>query len=79
MKVIAITGMPGAGKDVVSDIIIKEKKIPMLTMRSVVESEMKEKGIELNNKNLREYATDLREKYGNNIVAKKMSAYFKKL
>ena len=71
MKVIAVTGMPGAGKDVVSNTIIETKKIPMITMRSVVEKEIEEKGIPVNNKTLREYATKLREEYGYDIVARK--------
>ena len=69
MKIIATTGMPGCGKGAFLSYVTK-RKIPSIVMRTVVEDEMREKGIEVTNKNLREYATSLRNEKGNNIVAK---------
>jgi dephospho-CoA kinase len=70
MKIIAITGMPGSGKKIIRQEIEKHG-IPVFVMRHVVEDELKSKGIEPTNTTLREYATELREKYGYDIVAKK--------
>lgn len=69
MKIIATTGMPGSGKGEVLK-YLKEKGIPAFVMREAVQAEMEKKGIEINNKNLREYGTELRKKKGNDIVAK---------
>lgn len=69
MKVIASTGMPASGKGEFLK-CLESKGIPSIVMRTVVEDEMKKKGIEVNNKNLRDYSTNLREKHGNDIVAR---------
>jgi dephospho-CoA kinase len=69
MKIIAIAGMPCSGKGEFID-YLKAKGIPAVTMSEVVEKEMEDKGIEVNNKNLREYATKLRKEKGMDIVAK---------
>lgn len=69
MKIIATTGMPGSGKGEVLN-YLKSKGTPAIVMRDVVEDEMKKKGIEINNRTLREFGTQLREKNGMNIVAK---------
>lgn len=69
MKIISTAGMPGSGKGEVLE-YLKSKGISTLIMREVVQKEMEEKGIEVNNKNLREYATELRKKGGMDIVAK---------
>jgi dephospho-CoA kinase len=70
MKVIGITGMPAAGKTEAVN-VFREKNIPVVLMREVVEKEMEEKGIEVNNENLRNYATELRERYGFDVIAKR--------
>jgi dephospho-CoA kinase len=69
MKVIATTGMPGCGKGEVLK-YLKERGIPALIMREIVTDEMEKVGLELTNKNIREFATDLRKKNGQDIVAK---------
>ena len=75
-KIIAITGMPGAGKTETRK-IMEKKGIPVVVMRHVVENEMRKKNIALTNKNLREYADGLRKKYGYDIVAKKCVPFIK--
>lgn len=67
--IIATAGLGGCGKGEILS-YLKEKGIPAVVMREVVQREMEEKGIEVNNKNLREYATELRKKKGMDIVAK---------
>jgi dephospho-CoA kinase len=71
MKIIAITGMPGSGKGTFEKEIMRIKKIPIIVMREVVEDEMREKGIKVTNRNLRNYATEIRKMHGNDVVAKK--------
>ncbi len=66
---IATTGMPGSGKGAVLE-FFRKKEIDSVVMRTVVEEKMKEDGIEVNNKNLREYATKLREDNEIDIVAR---------
>ncbi len=69
MKIIATTGMGGCGKGEVLK-YLESKGLKSVVMRTVVENKMKEEGIEVNNKNLREYATKMREERGNDIVAR---------
>jgi len=78
MKVIATAGMPGSGKGEALK-YFKEKDISAIVMREVVQKEMEKKGIEVNNKNLREYATELRKKNGMDIVARMCLPLIKEL
>lgn len=68
MKIIATTGLPLAGKSVVTD-KLAARGYKFFVMRTVVEEEMKKAGLEINNTNLRNFATELREKNGRGIVA----------
>ncbi len=58
---------------------LENKGLKSVVMRTVVEDEMREKGVEVNNKNLREYATKIREEGGMDIVAKMCVPLVKKL
>lgn len=78
MKIIATAGMPGCGKGEFLE-YLKKKGIPSLVMREAVQKEMEAKGIEVNNKNLREYATELRARKGIDIVAKMCLPLIKEL
>lgn len=78
MKIIAITGMPGSGKKSIRE-ELEKKGIPVVVMRHVVEDELREKGIEPTNESLREYATELRKKFGYDIIAKRSLERAKKL
>lgn len=71
MKVIALTGMPGAGKSVVID-KLKSEGYKTVYMGSVVRTEMTEKNIDTSSKNVRNFATELRKEYGDDIVAKRI-------
>ncbi len=76
--IIATTGMGGSGKGVVLK-YLESKGLRSVVMRTVVENEMRSKGIEVTNKNLREYATQLRKHSGMDVVAKMCIPLIRKL
>jgi len=78
MKIISTAGMPGCGKGEFAE-YLKKKGIISFVMREIVQKEMEKKGIEVNNKNLRDYATGLRKKNGMDIVAKMCLPFIKNL
>lgn len=69
IMIIATTGMGGCGKGEVLK-YLEKKGFRSVVMRTVVEDEMRRKGVEVNNKNLREYATKMRKEKGMDVVAK---------
>lgn len=58
--VLALAGMPGSGKTTCSD-ILKKKGFTVIIMGDAVRREMLQKGMELNNKTLREYVVKIRK------------------
>jgi len=68
MKIIGITGMPLAGKGVITK-KLQERGLKFVLMRSAVEGEMKKAGVKVTNESLRTFATELREKNNLGIVA----------
>jgi dephospho-CoA kinase len=68
MKLVAITGMPGSGKDTVRG-ALEERGFVTVTMRHVVQQKLEEQGVEVDNRNLRELASKLREEGGPAIIA----------
>ncbi|MCX6776796.1 MAG: hypothetical protein NTY73_02375 [Candidatus Micrarchaeota archaeon] len=69
MIVIGVAGMRAAGKSIVNE-VAKELGVGSIEMRSIVIEMMKERGIEVTNRSLREFADELRKKEGYDIVAK---------
>ncbi|MGC8662687.1 MAG: AAA family ATPase [Candidatus Micrarchaeia archaeon] len=67
--IICITGMPGSGKSLAANYLI-EKGFEAVEMGDFVREKMKTEGIEITNKNIRDYALYLRKKFGKEIVAK---------
>lgn len=65
---IGISGLPLAGKTEAVK-TLKEMGIPEFKMSTAVKKEMKEKNIEINNRNLRNFATEIRDEKGRGIVA----------
>lgn len=61
--------MPGAGKSTVAN-MLKEKKFHVIIMGDIIREKAIEKKIEMNDENLGKLMKDLRQKYGNEIVAK---------
>lgn len=63
-KIIAILGLPGAGKTEVINYLIKKHNWPKVYFGEVTFDEMKKRGLEINEKNERTVREDLRAKYG---------------
>ncbi len=70
MKVVAFTGMPGAGKTEAVN-VAKEMGIKVISMGDEVREEVKRRGLKLNDENLGRIADEMRKKYGKDIWAKK--------
>jgi len=71
MKLLAIVGMPGAGKSVAAD-FFKSKGIPILRFGDQTDIGLKEFGLEKNEKNERWYREKLREDLGMAAMAIKI-------
>lgn len=67
--IICITGMTGAGKSTVAE-IIKGKDFLLIEMGDIVRKKMEEEGIDKTHQNVKDYALSIREKYGKDIVAR---------
>lgn len=78
MLIIGVAGMRAAGKSTVNE-VAKEFGVNSIEMRSVVVEMMKERGIEITNRSLREFAGELRKKEGYDVVAREMIRRIKKL
>ena len=70
MKIIAFTGMPFSGKSEAVK-IAKEMKIPVIRMGDIVWEEVKNRNLEINDKNVGFVANEMRGKNGKDIWAKK--------
>jgi len=70
-KLIALVGMPGAGKSVAAD-FFKKKHIPVLRFGDQVDIGLKELNLPLSEKNERWYREDLRKKLGMEAMAVKI-------
>lgn len=67
---IAVTGMPGSGKEELVKIAIEEG-IKVVRMGDVVRAEVKDRGLELSDNNIGRIATEEREKYGYGVWAER--------
>lgn len=70
-KLIALVGMPGAGKSVAAD-FFKTKNLPVLRFGDQVDLGLKELGMPLIEKNERWYREDLRKQFGMEAMAVKI-------
>jgi len=77
-KIIAIQGLPGAGKTEIINYLMKKFGWPKVYFGDVTFDEMKVRGLEINEKNERATREDLRAKFGRlhyaNQVIKKIEA-----
>lgn len=71
-KIIAILGLPGAGKTEVIDYLMKKHNWPKVYFGDVTFDELKARGLEINEKNERTVREDLRAKYGRLHYASKV-------
>ena len=69
MKVIGFCGLPGSGKSTAIEAISDLGKI--ITMGDVIRSEAKIRGIDPTGENLGKIANELRDKWGQEIIARK--------
>lgn len=68
MKVVAIVGMPGSGKTVVSN-YLRSKGFPVVSFGAVILAELQHRGWPLNLDNERVVREDLRRKHGMDVCA----------
>lgn len=73
MQVMGISGLPGSGKSLVSDIAI-EKGAIIVSMGDIIREEAKKRG-----ETTKETATNLRKEFGNDIVSELTIKKIKKL
>lgn len=71
IKLIAIVGMPGSGKSIAAD-YFRSKGIPVLRFGDQTEIGLKELGLDINEKNEREYREKIREGLGMAAMAIKI-------
>lgn len=71
-KIIAILGLPGAGKTEVINYLMKKFNWPKVYFGDVTFDEVKARGLEINEKNERTVREDLRTKYGRLHYASKV-------
>ena len=67
--IVAVTGMPGSGKSLVSRVIAGELGAPVYSMGDVVRGEVRRRGLPLTVENVELVATELRRELGRAAVA----------
>jgi dephospho-CoA kinase len=75
--IIAITGMPGTGKALVSA-IAKELDLPIYILGDVIRNEAKSRGLQPSGENLGKLMLELREREGKGVVARRLIPIIKK-
>ncbi|MEM0161477.1 MAG: nucleoside monophosphate kinase [Thermoproteota archaeon] len=76
---IVVTGLPGAGKSTVSNLIMEEYNLPVISMGDCVREEARKRGIKEDAKSMQEFIVELRRKYGPGIVAELTTKKIEKL
>ena len=71
--IIAVLGLPGSGKSVVIDYLIKKYGWPKIYFGEVTFDEMRRLGLEVNEKNERRVREGLRKKFGELCYAKRVA------
>lgn len=70
LVIIAFVGMPGSGKSLAIETLEREG-IPVIHLRPIVEDECRRRSLPVDNRTLREVATDLRGKYGKDVIIRR--------
>lgn len=76
--IIGVTGFLASGKGVFSN-ILKQKGFIVYSCSDEIREECKKRNIELTRDNLQKIGNDLREKYGSNILAKRLVERIKQI
>lgn len=66
--VLLLTGLPGSGKTVFSE-VARSLGIPVITLGDVVREEVAKRGLELSQENILRVAQELRDRYGKEAIA----------
>ena len=69
MKAVLVTGLPGSGKSIVVE-AAKKLGIPVVCMGDIVREEAIKRGLEINREVLGRLSRELRQKFGQDIIAK---------
>lgn len=70
MRVVAFTGMPGAGKSVAAE-VAKKRDIPVLRMGDFVWEEVRRRGLPITSESVAEVAMQMRTDFGPGVWAEK--------
>lgn len=70
--VIGVTGFIGAGKDTFANYLVKKKGFVHYSLSDILREEARKKSIDITRENLQRFANELRAKFGNNILARKV-------
>ncbi|MEM0147298.1 MAG: AAA family ATPase [Candidatus Micrarchaeaceae archaeon] len=76
--ILCIVGQIAAGKSTVAE-LMRKKGYKIIEMGDVVREEMEMRGLEVDSKSLRNFATELRSAHGNDIVARLALKKLKKI
>ncbi|MAF89252.1 MAG: dephospho-CoA kinase [Euryarchaeota archaeon] len=71
-KIIAVTGMPGAGKTLACE-FAKERGYAVFYVGGLTKEELEKRGLEVNEANEREIRESLRKEFGMDVYAQKIS------
>lgn len=77
MKIIVLTGMPGSGKGEIAN-YCKFISIPVVRMGDMVIEEVKARGLDVNSDTVGKVASEMREKEGYDIWARRTADYIEK-
>lgn len=70
MKIIALIGMPGSGKDIVVQLLKEQLDFDYIRMGDIIIEETKKRGLSISDQNVGSVANSLREEHGMNAIAK---------
>ncbi len=70
MKVVGVVGMPASGKSEAAR-LARDEGVPVVAMGDVIRDEVERRGLERNDENMGLVATELREKEGDDAVARR--------
>ena len=74
ISIVAVCGMPGSGKGEFSR-VVEKFKIPIFSMGDMVREELRSRGLVETPENVGYIAVDLREKFGEGVLAKRLVPY----